>query len=165
MDFQRKRFQAGESALRIWKKHRTDTVRREWRIWAGLVAFIVALGAAVSFTHGWSQLMFAAFLGAMVMLLVVAWEIGGDVHSLSWRWGQFGEQDTEDALKALDARWRVIHDVPRARGNWDHVIVGPGGVFMLETKAYRAAALVKDDRLYLGRTIVNGGSLRFKRRA
>ena len=37
----------------------------------------------------------------------------------------------------------------------------PAGVFLLETKAYRASAIVKDDRLYLGRTTVNGGSLRF----
>ena len=161
MPFLRKRYQAGKSALRIWKAERKRTFRREWRIWAGLIAFIVALGVVLPFTHGWSQLVFAAFLGAMVMLLVVAWEMGGDVHSLSWRWGQFGEQDTEDALDALDGRWRMIHDVPRERGNWDHVVVGPGGVFMLETKAYRAAAVVKDDRLYLGRTIVNGGALRF----
>ena len=34
-------------------------------------------------------------------------------------------------------------------------------MFLLETKAYRAAAFVKDDRLYLGRTTVNGGALRF----
>jgi hypothetical protein len=55
----------------------------------------------------------------------------------------------------------VIHDIPRERGNWDHVVVGPGGVFLLETKDYRAPAVVKDDKLHLGRFVLNGGSLRY----
>lgn len=152
---------AGESALREWKAQRRRAFRRGWRIWAGFIAFIVAMGVALALTHGWAQLVFAALLGAMLMMLVLAWEVGGDVHTLTWRWGQFGEQETADALKALDGNWRVIHDIPRERGNWDHVVVGPGGVFLLETKDYRAPALVKDDKLWLGRFVLNGGTLRF----
>ena len=94
------------------------------------------------------------------MLLIIVWEIGGDVHSLTWLWGQVGEQQTEDALRDLDERWKTIHDLPRTWGNWDHVVVGPAGIFLLETKAYRARAVVKDDGLHLGRTVFNGRTFR-----
>src|SRR4029077_1101345 len=40
--------------------------------------------------------------------------------------------------------WQVIHDVSFGRGNIDHVIVGPGGIYTVETKSRRAAALVDD---------------------
>jgi hypothetical protein len=156
-----RRHRAGESALREWKTQRRRVFRREWRIYTGLAGFIVGMVVVLPFIHGLVQLVLAGCLGATLMMLVVAWEVGGDVHSLSWRWGQFGEQETEDALKALDDRWRVLHDLPRERGNWDHVVVGPGGVFMLETKDYRAPAIVKDDKLHLGRFVLNGGTLRF----
>lgn len=33
--------------------------------------------------------------------------------------------------------WHVIHDVDTGRGNIDHVVIGPGGIFTVETKAWR----------------------------
>jgi Nuclease-related domain len=64
-------------------------------------------------------------------------------------------------LKPLErVGWRVIHDIPNARGNWDHVVVGPGGLFLLDTKTSERKAFVKDDRLYLGRTTFNGAAFR-----
>jgi hypothetical protein len=53
-----------------------------------------------------------------------------------------------------------VHDIPYEYGNWDHVAVGPGGVFLLETKDYRAAATVRDDVLHLGNTQIAGRKLR-----
>jgi hypothetical protein len=35
----------------------------------------------------------------------------------------------------LDEGWRVHHDVPLGQGNVDHVVIGPGGVFTVETKS------------------------------
>jgi hypothetical protein len=113
---------------------------------------VVGLAVGLPFAHGIAQLFMAAALGSLLTMLYVGWELGGDVHSLTWRWGQFGEQETEDTLRTLDDRWQVIHDLPRERGNWDHVVVGPAGVFLLETKSYRAAGFVKADRLHFGRT-------------
>lgn len=143
---------AGRSALEVWREQRRQTLRREWRVWTTLLLAIVGLAAGLPFTHGYGELFMAAGLGSLLTMLYVGWELGGDIHSLTWRWGQFGEEETEDALKALDHRWRVIHDLPRGRRNWDHVVVGPAGVFLLETKNYRAAAVVKNDRLAFGRT-------------
>jgi hypothetical protein len=59
-------------------------------------------------------------------------------HYLGW----FGERMTAEELAPLrEQGWRVFHDVPAESGrqefNIDHVAVGPGGVFSIETKMRR----------------------------
>jgi hypothetical protein len=39
----------------------------------------------------------------------------------------------------------AIHDVSPGRGNVDHVVVGPGGVFTIETKSHRGR--IRVDRI------------------
>jgi hypothetical protein len=56
--------------------------------------------------------------------------------------GYFGERVVAESLEPLKLRgWRIFHDVPcdEAAGapNIDHVAVGPGGVFAVETKTRR----------------------------
>ena len=42
---------------------------------------------------------------------------------------------TAKALRGLeDEGWIVMHDLPAGRGNIDHILVGPGGVFLLDSK-------------------------------
>jgi hypothetical protein len=49
--------------------------------------------------------------------------------------GAEAEVWTAGELKQLDAeRWTVFHDVPIGAGNVDHVAVGPGRVYAIETK-------------------------------
>jgi len=54
------------------------------------------------------------------------------------RLGLRGEQAVAEVLHSLDvagAGYVSFHDVPKASGgNIDHVVVGPGGVFVIETK-------------------------------
>jgi hypothetical protein len=47
-----------------------------------------------------------------------------------------GERKTERALRPLErAGWTVVHDAPAPSwGNYDHVVVGPNGVYLMETK-------------------------------
>ena len=62
-----------------------------------------------------------------------------------YRLGLAGERAVADALEELKARsYHVFHDVP-AQGaqnafNLDHIVVGPTGVFAIETKARRKYA-------------------------
>ena len=35
-----------------------------------------------------------------------------------------------------EERWRVIHDATLGRGNVDHIVIGPPGVFTVETKSH-----------------------------
>jgi hypothetical protein len=57
----------------------------------------------------------------------------------NWRLGARGEQAVAESLadpKLAAAGYRGFHDVP-GDGKWniDHVVVGPGGIFVIETKA------------------------------
>ena len=66
--------------------------------------------------------------------------------------GAEGEAETKKALSALPLNgWTVIHDVPwpgRRYANLDHVVVGPPGVFVIDSKNWS------------GRVTVDGGVLR-----
>ncbi len=39
--------------------------------------------------------------------------------------------------------WHVLHDIYLGRGNIDHVVVGPGGVYAVETKSHRGRIAVE----------------------
>jgi hypothetical protein len=59
--------------------------------------------------------------------------------TVAWRTGAIGEQRTGELLGPLEAEgFRVIHDrlIPGSRANIDHIVVGPPGVFVVETKNY-----------------------------
>jgi len=51
--------------------------------------------------------------------------------------GATGEEQVGGLLDGLaDGEWRVMHDVTLGHGNVDHVLVGPAGVFTVETKSH-----------------------------
>lgn len=54
----------------------------------------------------------------------------------SWSQGAEGEEVVGEILERLSSDdWCVIHDVSFGRGNIDHIAIGPGGVFTIETKS------------------------------
>lgn len=66
---------------------------------------------------------------------------------LSWQYrlGAKGEQVVGRELDRLIAQgYRVFHDMPFVGWNIDHVVVGPRGVFVVETKAWRKPAKTTD---------------------
>ena len=70
------------------------------------------------------------------------------VHSdeRAWRVGADGEEKVGRILEKLarrDGAWRVLHSVPVGnRGSdIDHVVIGPGGVFSLNTKHHPGARI------------------------
>jgi Nuclease-related domain len=66
-----------------------------------------------------------------------------------------GERRTARLLNALERQgWAVLHDlaVPRSRANIDHLVIGPGGVFVIDSKQYRGRLqLDPTGRLWHGR--------------
>ena len=66
--------------------------------------------------------------------------------------GAWGEERTAKALAPLlKAGWVVLHDLNRFKSNLDHVIVGPAGVFVLDTKNLHGSVTVDGDTLSLTR--------------
>lgn len=64
-----------------------------------------------------------------------------DQHSQerAWRRGAEGEEEVGWRLRRLGIDWKVIHGVPVGAGDTDvdHVVIGPSGVFTLNTKNHR----------------------------
>ena len=79
------------------------------------------------------------FLGSEVALLVVIFVVSRYVLPLLERRdrGARGEEHVGALLEQLrPAGWRVLHDAILGAGNVDHILVGPAGVFTIETKSH-----------------------------
>jgi hypothetical protein len=66
----------------------------------------------------------------------VARLVGVHTDERAWRVGAKGEQEVGRRLTRLPEPWRVLHGIPIGeRGSdIDHVVIGPGGVYTLNTK-------------------------------
>ena len=64
---------------------------------------------------------------------------GGEKNDNSWGTGYMVEELVGAKLAALGDNYRVIHDISKGRGkeNIDHVVIGPTGIFVIESKANR----------------------------
>jgi hypothetical protein len=79
------------------------------------------------------------FLGSEVALLVSIFAISRYVLPLVERRdrGATGEEQVGGLLDELAGdQWRVIHDASLGHGNVDHIMIGPAGVFTIETKSH-----------------------------
>ena len=69
--------------------------------------------------------------------------------------GAAGERRTARLLGPLERHgWTILHDlaVPGSRANIDHLVIGPGGVFVIDSKQYRGRLqLDPSGRLWHGR--------------
>lgn len=64
-------------------------------------------------------------------------------ESAPWYWGALGEREVGVLLPRLGTEWTVLHSVPVGRGSSDidHVLIGPGGVFTVNTKRHAGQAV------------------------
>ncbi|MEV1078743.1 nuclease-related domain-containing protein [Streptomyces sp. NPDC050211] len=73
----------------------------------------------------------------------------------SWYTGLEGERRVGRELQRLSSHgWKVLHGVPKANGgDVDHLLIGPGGVFTINTKHHQGASVWVGDTM----AKVNGG--------
>lgn len=94
------------------------------------------------------------FLGGAALV------IAGETQSTkAWKRGSVGEQKLAQALAGIDGLV-ALHDrrVPGTRGNIDHILVSPAGVFVVDAKHYAGLIRIRDvgglfrrdERLYVG---------------
>jgi hypothetical protein len=92
--------------------------------------------------------MFAAF-GLFVVTLYFSgrWMLEKFTLRRDCHLGLLGEKIVAEAIAPLTVDGcRIFHDVPAAGFNLDHVIVGPTGVFAVETKTRRAGRALSNRR-------------------
>jgi len=82
----------------------------------------------------------------LVMIGVGYWLDAGNIRK-----GLEGERSVALELSGLSDEYLLLNDVmlPGARGNIDHVLVGPTGVFVFETKNYSGKYVCYGDRWFL----------------
>ena len=117
-------------------QHERTTVRRL------RMRTLVALGVlavATAFLGRAFGLRDVRFLGSEIALLAGMFVILRFVLPLVERHdrGATGEEHVGDLLDSLEGDgWHVIHDASLGRGNVDHILMGPAGVFTVETKSH-----------------------------
>jgi hypothetical protein len=109
----------------------------QWEVASALgLAFMV--GLLLGRLTAWSMLL-APVLGVVLAVgLIVSGRRRREVVS-GWLQGAKGEQLTARALRPLEREgWRIFHDlqVPGSAANIDHLLVGPGGVWVIDSKLW-----------------------------
>lgn len=127
--------------------------------WLLIVTSVAGVSAQQWFDYFWPHKPAPIFWTAVLMIVAVIalvrcrpkWRKFGDISL-----GLDGERAVADALNELrEAGYRVYHDLQEEGYNIDHVVIGPGGVFAIETKTRRKR---RNQRVVFdGQTVLVGG--------
>jgi nuclease-like protein len=146
----------GGSAQATWRRLRTA----ERAAWARTVPWRIAVLLGIGVSGGVIGSQLAPRLGLVVAALATAaagWALRfrPSPDAVAWRRGAAGERRTARLLDPLERHgWTVLHDlaVPGSRANIDHLVIGPGGVLVIDSKHYRGRLqLDGSGRLWHGR--------------
>jgi hypothetical protein len=131
----------GGSAGTRWRGLRAA----EWAAWTRTlpwrVAVILGLAAASGVLGSLLAPRLSLVLGGLAAV-AAGWVLRfrPSPDAVAWRRGAAGERRTARLLSQLERQgWAVLHDltVPGSRANIDHLVIGPGGVFVIDSKQYR----------------------------
>jgi hypothetical protein len=150
----------GELSARVTYERRLARHRakiRRHRVRSVLLGGSV-VGAAILL--GWllaPLLRTASFLAWSVAASAAVWTMA-EISAIpaeigAWRTWAHGEDHTARALAELEAEgFIVLHDrrKPGSSANIDHVIIGPTGVFVVETKSYSGPLSIRGDDVFVG---------------
>jgi hypothetical protein len=146
----------GGSAQARWRRERAA----EWAAWTRTLPWRVAATLGIGAGGGLLGSLLAPRLG-LVLGPLAAVAAGWGLRfrpsptAVAWRRGAAGERRTARLLSHLERHgWAVLHDlaVPGSPVNLDHLVIGPGGVFVIDSKQYRGRLqLDPSGRLWHGR--------------
>jgi hypothetical protein len=131
----------GGSAQAQWRRARAA----EWATWTRTLPWRVAatfgIGAAGGVLGSLLAPRLSLVLGGLAAV-AAGWGLRfkSSPDAVAWRRGAAGEQRTARLLSPLERQgWVLLHDlaVPGSRANIDHLVIGPGGVFVIDSKQYR----------------------------
>jgi hypothetical protein len=131
----------GGSAHARWRQARAA----EWAAWIRTLpwraAITVGVGAVGGLLGNLIQPRMSLIVGGLAAM-AASWGLWfrPSPDAVAWRRGAAGERCTARLLAPLERQgWVVLHDlaVPGSRANLDHLVIGPGGVFVIDSKQYR----------------------------
>jgi hypothetical protein len=146
----------GGSAQARWRRARAA----EWAAWTRTLPWRMAATLGIGVGGGLLGNLLAPRLSLVVgglAAMVAGWALRfrPSPDAVAWRQGAAGERRTARLLDPLERHgWAVLHDlaIPRSRANLDHLVIGPGGVFVIDSKQHRGRLqLDPTGRLWHGR--------------
>jgi hypothetical protein len=146
----------GGSAQAAWRRARAA----EWAAWTRTLPWRLAATLGIGAAGGVLGSLLAPRL-SLVLGVLAAVAAGWGLRfrpspdAVAWRRGAVGERRTARVLAGLEPYgWTVLHDlaIPGSRANIDHLAIGSGGVFVIDSKQYRGRLqLDPSGRLWHGR--------------
>ncbi|MCW2572213.1 MAG: hypothetical protein JWO88_2271 [Frankiales bacterium] len=127
---------AGWTARTSIRERHRQTVRAHWRLLAVLAAaLLVVFGVAGVFANGPLQRGIIVGTGVTLTACTVAALVVLTSGSAPLMMGELAEQWTAQELRPLrEHGWKLVNHFGLGSGDHDHVVVGPGGVVLVETK-------------------------------
>jgi hypothetical protein len=133
--------QAGASAAAEYRRRRAAERAR----WSRGLSWRVAVVPVAGVTAGLLATQAAPDLARLLTVAVAAglgwWlRFRPSADTRAWRRGAVGERRTARLLVSMERRgWAVLHDlaIPGTAANIDHLVIGPGGVLVIDSKHYR----------------------------
>lgn len=113
-----------------------------------VVVFFVALVLVLVLALGGLKWWPASLMALIVLALLDRATRRGewlDPHPL--RKGIRGERRVAETLGELGPAYQTLHDIDTGHGNIDHVVIGPTGVFAIETKEWEGRFYPRSGRL------------------
>ncbi len=107
----------------------------------GIVLAVIGNIALLHLGHPW---MAGFWTGILLTMWVALRELVPDRIDY-WARGADGEKKTKRRIDRLPPEWSAYHDLDTGHGNIDHLVVGPGGLFVLDSKTWRGTITVTPD--------------------
>jgi hypothetical protein len=149
----------GASAQGEYRRRRADERARWTRGLPWRVGAVLAVGVAAGLLGAQLAPDLAGLL-AVAAAAGLGWRLRfrPSADTRAWRRGAAGERRTARLLGPLERRgWAVLHDlaIPGTQANIDHLVIGPGGVLVVDSKQYRGRLrLDRDGMVWHGRHLL-----------
>jgi hypothetical protein len=149
----------GGSAHAQWRRLRAA----EWAAWTRTLPWRVAAILAITTVGGLLGNLLVPRLGLVLgglTAMAAGWGLRfrPSPEARAWQRGAAAERHTAHLLDPLARHgWVVLHDlaIPGSQANLDHLLIGPGGVFVIDSKHYRGRLqLDPTGRLWHGRHLL-----------
>jgi hypothetical protein len=158
---------ASDQRAGIWarssaRNRQRSFARRSWKVLVGIAVVMSGLSAIVSLfvPRGFERgFVIGAGVASMIAVLHNLVLLGSGTASTIM--GDIAEQWTAQELRPLTAHgWKLVNHFGLSYGDNDHVLVGPGGVILLETKwnGHQWNAVEKDPRVRAALSQVRDGA-------
>jgi Nuclease-related domain len=138
---------ARRSTDKTYMRKPAQFLRLQLRLRIGVFAATIALATSLALMgiRWWP----ASFVALGLLFVLERQAVQGRVLDLvHLRRGILGEEAVADVLAGLPSSYWVLHGVSTGHGDVDHVVIGPTGVFALETKAWQGKFYRRRGQLY-----------------